>query len=397
VYRAIEVIIMAERMRQSRTRQFTAVFALVAVLVAGLIDHQVDEPFRGVTTDGNVITGLFPIRVTGVTTEPVRHAADVFLASLTPRQREATTFPVDDDEWRLWNNVHRYTRQGVGFDEMADTQRDAAFALLAASLSAEGLEESRNIMRLNHHLGELVSNFEEYGEGLYWLTVMGQPSATEPWGWQLDGHHLVVNYFVLRDQVVMTPTFMGSEPVFARSGRYAGTRVLEDEQTKGLAFMRSLTTEQQRVAVIDSAKSRRNALAQAFRDNLVLDYVGIRADALTDAQRVQLLDVIHEYVGNMDDGHARIKMSEVEDHLDETYFAWIGGWGPESVFYYRVQSPVILIEFDHQSPVALDGSEATREHIHSVMRTPNGNDYGKDILRQHYEAHVQDSLHGHKH
>ncbi len=29
----------------------------------------------------------------------------------------------------------------------------------------------------------------------------------------------------------------------------------------------------------------------------------------------------------------------------------------------------------------------TRQHIHVVVRTPNGNDYGKDLLRQHLEAH----------
>jgi hypothetical protein len=28
--------------------------------------------------------------------------------------------------------------------------------------------------------------------------------------------------------------------------------------------------------------------------------------------------------------------------------------------------------------------KVTREHIHVVVRTPNGNDYGKDLLRQHY-------------
>ena len=67
-------------------------------------------------------------------------------------------------------------------------------------------------MRLNQTLGELNNNFEEYGEWLYWITVMGTPADKEPWGWQLDGHRPVINYFVLGDQVVMTPTFMGSEP-----------------------------------------------------------------------------------------------------------------------------------------------------------------------------------------
>jgi hypothetical protein len=93
----------------------------------------------------------------------------------------------------------------------------------------------------------------------------------------------------------------------------------------------------------------------------------------------------------MDDGHAKVKMDEVRSHLDNTYFAWIGGTEAASVFYYRIHSPVILIEFDHQTPANLrqpGGSNGpNREHIHTVVRTPNGNDYGKDLLRQHYVQH----------
>ena len=31
----------------------------------------------------------------------------------------------------------------------------------------------------------------------------------------------------------------------------------------------------------------------------------------------------------------------------------------------------------------LDNDEPSRQHIHTVVRTPNGNDYGMDLLRQH--------------
>jgi Protein of unknown function (DUF3500) len=102
---------------------------------------------------------------------------------------------------------------------------------------------------------------------------------------------------------------------------------------------------------------------------------------------------------NIADGHARVKLDEVRAHLDNTFFAWMGDVGPDAVFYYRVHSPVILIEFDHQSPIALPGDRAlpTCEHIHSVVRTPNGNHYGKDLLRRHYERHRHDPAHGHRH
>src|SRR5688572_14815598 len=349
------------------------------------------EPFKGVTTDGKVVGGLFPVRSTGVSTEPVRKAAEAFLAALTPEQRGKTVFSADDPEWRKWMNQHFYIRQGTSFDEMTEAQREAAFGLLRASLSAKGLKQSRDIMRLNHTLGELnMNNFEEYGEWLYWITVMGTPSEKEPWGWQLDGHHLVINYLVLGDQVVMTPTFMGSEPVRATSGKYKGTEVMQDEQNRGLALVKSLDEAQRKKAIIEVSKTGNNNVGEAFKDNIVLDYAGIRAAELTARQRGQLADLIGEYVRNMREGHARVKMEEVRRHLDDTRFAWIGGTEADSVFYYRIQSPVILIEFDHQRPIALrhlERGKPTREHIHSVVRTPNGNDYGKDLLRQHYEKH----------
>jgi hypothetical protein len=355
------------------------------------------EPFKGVTTNGSVMTDLFAIRATKVSTTPVRDATTRFLAALTPEQRGKTTYPVDDSEWRKWNNVHRYTRQGVSFKEMTDAQRERAYDLMRAGLSAKGFETSRGIMRLNGYLAELMKNFDEYGEFLYHLTVMGVPSATEPWGWQLDGHHLVINYFVLGDQVVMTPTFMGSEPVTATDGQYAGTSVLQREQDKGLAFMRSLSADHQKAATIQAAKTANNALSQAFRDNLVLDYAGVRGSELPQPQQQGLLDLVNEYVANLADGHARVKMEDVRKHLAETRFAWIGGTGDADAFYYRIHSPVILIEFDHQTPVALGGPRVPgKAHIHTVVRTPNGNDYGKDLLRQHYEKHKHDVRHGHR-
>lgn len=352
------------------------------------------EPFRGVVADGKVETGLFKIESTGVSTEPVINAAKNFLSGLSDEQRSRTTFPVDDLEWRKWDNRHFYKRQGVGFDEMDEQQRALAFGLLKASLSAKGLKLSQDIMKLNGTLAELANNFDEYGEWLYWITIMGEPSATEPWGWQIDGHHLIINYFVLGDQVVMSPVFVGSEPVHATSGKFNGTIVLQDEQNKGLKFVLALNEQQRKEAILANVKEGNNALTEAYKDNVDLDYAGVPAAKLDDQQRELLLEVIAEYVGNMNDGHAKVKMSEVREHLDRTYFAWVGGTSADSVFYYRIHSPVVLIEFDHQRRVAPFRSDApTREHIHAVVRTPNGNDYGKDLLRQHYEQHHAEHKH----
>ncbi len=360
----------------------------IALVQRGAIDGSLQEPFRGIAAGGKIEPNLFTIESTGVSTEPVMQAAKRLLAGLSVEQREKTMYPVDDLEWRKWDNRHSPPRQGVSFDEMTDAQRDLAFGLMQASLSADGLKLSKDIMKLNHHLGELANNFDEYGQWLYWITIMGEPSLDQPWGWQVDGHHLVINYFVLGDQVVMSPVFIGSEPIRAETGKFAGTEILQNEQNLGLQFIRGLEPEQQAVAILTKVKDGNNALTQAYQDNIDLDYAGISGAKLNDAQKALLLDVIQAYVGNMDEGHAKVKMEEVQAHLDRTYFAWVGGTEDDSVYYYRVHSPVVLIEFDHERRVApFRSSEPTRDHIHAVVRTPNGNDYGKDLLRQHYEKH----------
>jgi hypothetical protein len=350
------------------------------------------DPFKGITADGKVEPGLFEISPSGVSAEPVRNAAEKFIATLTGVQLARTMFPVEDVQWRKWMNQHFYPRPGIGFAEMTDAQREAAFGLMRVSLSARGFELTRNIMRLNETLAELAEEHVFLGEWLYFISIFGKPSASEPWGWQLQGHHAIINYFVLGDQVVMTPLFVGSEPVRATSGKYKGVTILQQEQNDGLGMLMGLPEDQRKRAVLSFSKTGNNNLTEAFKDNVVLDYAGLRAKELPDVARRKLRDLIQLYVGNLDDGHTRVKMDEVDRHIENTWFAWIGDSKPDSAFYYRVQSPVILIEFDHQRPANLakfasDPKSPTQQHIHCVVRTPNGNDYGKDLLRQHYLAH----------
>jgi len=202
------------------------------------------DPYKGITTNGTVEPGLFPLHFTGVSTAPVRNAAERFLATLTNAQRDRTMFPFADPEWRKWMNQHFYVRQGVSLKEMTEAQRAAAFGLLGAALSARGMKLTRDIMKLNETLAELSDDHEFLGEWFYFFTMMGKPSATEPWGFQLDGHHAIINYFVRGDQVVMTPYFTGSEPVIATSGKYKGVAILQDEQNQGLAMLLALDETQ---------------------------------------------------------------------------------------------------------------------------------------------------------
>ena len=339
------------------------------------------EPFKGVTTDGRVVPGLFELGTTGASTRPIADAALAWLASLGAEQQARARFGVDGDAWRRWSNIHPFLlRHGVSLDEMSGAQRDLALALLRASLSADGFDTARDVMKLNELVRVMTGSDEEYGEWLYWLSLLGRPAPDEPWGWQLDGHHLIVNCFVLGDQVVMTPQFMGSEPVAFPDGR----RVLGAEEEGGLALMRALT-EGQRARAILSPTLPGEAFTAAFRDNFELRYEGLRFDQLSTAQQGLVVDLLATYVHRIPPGQAAIRMEEIRRHLGETHFAWMGGFGEDSAFYYRLHSPVILVEFDHQRGIVFDNDAPSRTHIHTVVRTPNGNDYGRDLLRQHHE------------
>jgi hypothetical protein len=202
---------------------------------------------------------------------------------------------------------------------------------------------------------------------------------------------------VLGDQLVLTPTFMGSEPVLARFGKYKGTRIFAGEEEQGFGLMCALSPEERRRATIGQDLPS-ELLTAAFNDNQRIDPAGIRYDDLSAEGRERLEALLATYTGRIRPGHAEIRWSEAKRYLTETHFAWIGAFGDMSPFYYRILSPVILVEFDHQSGIMYDNDTPSRDHIHTVVRTPNGNDYGKDLLRQHYARHDHsDPTTGHHH
>jgi hypothetical protein len=352
----------------------------------------ITEDFYGLTTNGKQIDGLFAIHSEGVDTAPVVAAAKAFLAGLTDSQKSTTQFTVHSTEWRLWSNLDPggFKRQGVSLADLTDTQNALGAALLKAALSADGLETTEKIRRINNAAGELLGKTDDFNDELFYWTVMGTPSATEPWGFQFDGHHLVVNYFVLGGQVVMSPCFWGSEPTSMEIDGET-VSVCQEEVEAGLAFIQSLTEAQQATAVISATKADEDMKAGAFADNAVEAYAGIRAAALTAAQKRKLLAVAEAFVDRAKADVAKVRMAEIRAHLDDTYAAWIGGTGDDDPFYLRVHSPVVWIEVDCQAAGPLGGAYGktradgpTQKHVHSVIRTPNGNDYGRELLRQHY-------------
>jgi len=355
-------------------------------------------PFAGMTTDGHVQPGLFSLQGEDAPTPAMVAAVRDLLLRLNPAQRGATSFPVDSQFWRHWQNTELYVEHhGLRLDEVDTAIQAAVMAVVRGSLSSKGYEVTRDVMRLNRFLGDLVGGPQVLGEWAYIFCVFGDPSESDPWGWQLFGHHLCLNCFVIGRQMVLTPCFFGAEPNYADTGPFAGTRLFEDEERAGLKLMHSLSPQQQTRAIVahsmmggDLPPGRRHFadnlhLGGAYQDNRIVPYEGLRVSELSALQRRDLMDLVAAYVAPLPTGPLAARLSEVERHLADTHFCWIGGFEETSPFYYRIQSPVVFIEFDHHAGVFLTNPEPAKFHVHTIVRTPNGNDYGIDLLRLHYQ------------
>jgi hypothetical protein len=225
--------------------------------------------------------------------------------------------------------------------------------------------------------------------------LFGEPCLSEPWGWQYFGHHLALHCLVIGDAMVITPSFMGAEPNCIDAGPWAGTTIFQDEERIGLSLMQSLPREQRDLAqtypLMKDPKmppgrwipTDQRHLGGAYQDNRVIPYEGLPASRMSIEQRRTLVDLVAHFIEYLPDGPRAQRLAEVESHLTDTHFSWIGGYNDIDPFYYRIQSPVVLVEFDHHSGVFLCNAEPERFHIHTLVRTPNGNDYGKAWLRQH--------------
>lgn len=361
------------------------------------LESAFDEPFVGITSDGTVRPGLYdapagaePGRMRGA-----MERARAFLETLEYEdQRRAALQPINSPHRRRWTNAFTtWLPPTLMLDDLRPGQRDAAMEIVRACTSEAGYAEIRKVMALNEALGDFVRlHRDTLGEWVYWFALFGEPSETEPWGWQLMGHHLVLNCLIAGDEMVFGPTFLGAEITQIDQGPMAGMSGLQSEHRAGPAFLRTLSAQQLSHAVL--YRSMRTAdlppalagrvdgrhRAGAGRDNLVLPYEGLVCDGLSPEQTDALLGLISVYVGRAAEPHAGEQMALIERYLPETRFVWIGNPDGDEAFYYRVHSPVLIIEFDHHAGIFLTSEEPQPFHIHTIVRLPNGADYGMDLL-----------------
>jgi len=309
----------------------------------------------------------------------IGRAAQEWLQSLSDEQRSTGLAPWSRRE--DWHYIPR-PRPGVTLGEMTDKQRDAAWTLFGALLSARGLRQIREELKVEDILGELTGNRRFRDPGNYALVVFGDPASNEPWGWRFEGHHLSLTTIIVPGHgLSVTPAFFGANPATVPQGhKHAGFRLLGEEEDAAFGLVRSLEGEMRDMAVIND-RSLGNIVAGPGREEaLKAAYEGIPLQTLNEAQREGVFEIARLYAGTMRDEIASASMDRLRAFsLGEVYFAWAGSLEPGEPHYFRIHAPRTLIEYDN--------TQNDANHVHSVWLDPV-NLFGRDLLRAHYdEAH----------
>jgi hypothetical protein len=319
-------------------------------------------------------------------------AATKFLVSLTPEQRQQAVFAFDGDERLHWHFIptEMFQRRGLTIKQMNDSQRKLAHELLKAGLSQRGYLTATSIMDLETVLGALeaaeraAATEPARGNPLvrdperYFFSIFGSPSAKDPWGWRVEGHHVSLHFTVVNGTLVAdSPSFFGSNPAEVRTGPKKGLRILGAEEDAAHALVESLGPAERAKAIINK-DAPGDMLTMANVDIKPLAPAGVMADALNASQRELLMKLIAVYTGYMAPDLAADRMEKLKKAgTGKIGFAWAGGTEKGNKHYYRIQGPTFLVEYDNTQN---DGN-----HIHSVWRDFNG-DFGRDLLREHIRS-----------
>ena len=210
-----------------------------------------------------------------VSTARIVQAANVFLTTLSPEQRQKVLYNFDNVAQKArWSNFPTgfVSRGGINLKQMNVPQREATIKLLATVLSPMGLEKVNEIREADDDFknngskrgsggrgngpppgpppggqngpppqfagpggpggpgGRPSLSGDMFGSDLYYISFLGAPSTTQPWMLQFGGHHLALNITIAGNRGVLTPTLTGAQPAtFKLNGktiRPVGRRVI---------------------------------------------------------------------------------------------------------------------------------------------------------------------------
>ena len=306
-------------------------------------------------------------------------AANAFLNLLDAKQKAKAQYSLDDAERFNWHFVPR-ERNGACFKTFTPQQRASALALLRTSIGEPGYEKANAIMELENVLREIEGRGADdtYRDPVnYYVTIFGTPSKDKAWGWRMEGHHIALNFVSSKNEIVSsTPSFFGSNPGTVPRGPEQGKQILKLETALGFELCNSLTADQKQKAVI-SEKALPEIISFNSRKAQNLSPYGIRYSEMSAEQQKLFSRLLEVYVKNYQLGFAKTLMNKIEKAgIENLSFAWAGGFAPGAGNYYRIQGPMLLIEYDN--------TQNNNNHVHAAVRDLT-NDFAEDILREHYQ------------
>jgi len=328
----------------------------------------------------------------------MREAANTFLAALTPVQRAEAMMYFNHGERFNWNESPG-PRLGVVLRELDDSQKQLAMDLLRTSVGEAGFQKI--MMSLARE--PVLSAMQRTPQGaalrapdLFYIAVFDTPSATDPWGWRFEGHHISANFTIDGDRISNTPFFIGAQPndlsvEMADAVRQAASqipaelavRMMPGEEDKARALVQSLDATQRAMAVFTQTEPYGNGRSGGREADMLtginnkqttpLDPPGLLGAQMTAAQKAMLIDLVEVYLTRMPEDVAADRRSRLLEGSapDAIAFRWHGSIESGKAHNYTIQGPTFIIEYAQSRGDAVG-------HIHTIWREFEG-DFGLDF------------------
>ena len=334
---------------------------------------------RHVIATGAALVGAAALPRGAVAAEPaLAPAADLlarvraFLATLEPDKLKAASFAWDAPEWRRWSyfGADGFIKPGLRLEQMSAAQKAAAWDVLAAALSPEGVRKARNVMLLQDILAASGNGTGQRSSERFSFSLFGTPAETGTWAFRLEGHHLHQSFTVRDGRIVsVTPSSFSSLPNRVMAGPHAGLVTLKEEEGLARKLLGDLGARAQGRARVSSTPLG-NILSFAGRERANAQKVGVAAADLTSAQRDLLWGLVETFaVEHVPPALATAQRARVRSgDREAVHFAWYGPNTPEKAFGYRVIADGFVIE--------MGSVDSEAQHLHTIY-----NDLGNVLGR----------------
>ncbi len=350
----------------------TLAAVFVMVVSSSIISNASGQQDRDdYVSQASFIIGTYSPKATEHTPQEMADAAQAFLDSLDEKLRSRAAHVLDSPERRKWTNLPaRPDAGGVPFGELNDEQIKAACDLMGSLFSEQGYAKIRNVMLADDQLLSGGRPRPGFGTETFSVVVFGKPSPTEPWAFQIDGHHIGVNVSITADDITLSPSFIGTQPEAFQIADQK-IRPLAGEIDGAFKLIDSLNDEQRKQAVMGSKRGQ--ILTGPGNDGNVPKAKGVSCAVFSNDQKELLLSLIAQWVGDLPPVHAERRMKQIKREVDQIHFSWNGAIEPGSDISYTIQGPTLIIEYACQ-----DLGGVPQNHLHTMYRDPT-NEYGKQL------------------